>query len=95
MLTDVNSIPWYNSWWEVLGGIMVYVPAFTLTPRLVLSLRQLYARDVRGGPRGDIDTGFGLTSMAGHCSIGSVIIFAERGQNGDEEQSEGMEMEER
>ena len=67
-------------WQVVLIGIGEYVPAFVLAPRLVLSLRKLYAQDLRGRCGSDIDTAFGLTS-SGHGAVGSQIVFAEGGQN--------------
>ena len=73
--------------------IVEYVPAFVLAPRLVLSLRKLYARDLRGKCGSDIDTAFGLTS-SGHATIASQIVFAEDGENvveePDEEREEGQ-----
>ena len=71
----------------ILIGIVTYVPAFVLTPRLVLRLRELYARDLRGGSRSDIDTAFGLTS-SGRDAVTSQIIFARGGHSVGEEQGE-------
>ena len=74
----------------VLICIVEYVPAFVLTPRLVLALRELYARDLRGRCGSDIDTAFGLTS-SGRGAVASQIVFAERGQNVTEEPDEGRD----
>ena len=72
---------------------MVFVPAFTLTPRLLLSLRKLYARDLQGRCGSDIDTAFGFTSTSGYGTSESGIVFAEGVQNEGEGQGEKMEME--
>ena len=57
---------------------------YTLTPRFIMSIRELYARDVHGRQGGGIDTGFGLSSV-GRSAGGVAIVFA------DVEQSEGSE----
>ena len=92
------NLSWFYTWQVVLMGIGEYVPAFVLTPRLVLSLRELYARDLRGRRGSDIDTAFGLTS-SGRGTVASQIVFAEGGQNvvealgeeRDDEEGEGRE----
>ena len=97
MLATLN-LSWNYEWQVVLVGILEFVPAFVLTPRLVLSLRELYARDLRGRCGSDIDSAFGLTS-SGRGAVGSQIVFAEGGQNvvgepgeeRDNEQGEGRE----
>ena len=86
MLSAAN-MSWIYSWQVVLVGIMMGVPAFVLTPRLVLSLRDLYARDLRGRCGNDIDTAFGLT-LSGSAAVTSGIFFADDGQNVDEGQGE-------
>ena len=88
MLGIVN-ISWFYTWQAVLLGIGEAVPAFVLTPRLVLSLRDLYARDLRGRRGSDIDTAFGLTSSGlDTMTVASQIVFAEGGENMGEEQGE-------
>ncbi|KAF8558825.1 hypothetical protein OG21DRAFT_1519573 [Imleria badia] len=55
------------------GGSLLlpeYVPVFTLTPRFILSIRELYARDVQGRCGAGIDTGFGL-SLSGRSAAGT------------------------
>ena len=84
------NISWFYTWEVVLIAIVTYVPAFVLTPRFVLSLRDLYARDVQGRCGGDIDTAFGLTS-SGRAPVTSEIVFADGGHNLVEEQGEGQE----
>ena len=92
ILGDIN-LSWNYGWEVVLGTIVGYVPPFVLTPRLVLSLREVYARDLQGRCGSDIDTAFGLTS-SGHATIASQIVFAEDGENvveePDEEREEGQ-----
>ena len=56
---------------------------FTLSPRFILSIRELYARDVQGRRGEGIDTGFGLSS--GRGAGRSAFAFA------DVEQNEGSE----
>ena len=58
--------------------IAEFVPMYTLTPRFVMSIRELYARDAQKGVHcgGGIDTGFGLSSPScGTC--GTRILFAD------------------
>lgn len=80
-----TNVSWVYEWQVIPGSMMMYVPAFTLTPRLVLSLRHLYARDLRSRHGSDIDTAFGLTS-SGHAAVVSEIVFADGGQNLGKEQ---------
>lgn len=48
----------------ILLIILNYVPVFTLTPRFIMSLRALYAHDVRGRYGEGIDTGFGFSASS-------------------------------
>ena len=63
------------------------VPLYTLTPRFVMNVRELYALDTEGRLDRDIDTGFGLSSRAGRGMGGSTtmgtIAFVEGGGIGD------------
>ncbi|KAN0092658.1 hypothetical protein V8E55_003442, partial [Tylopilus felleus] len=77
--------------WQYL---LVYVPMFTLTPRFILSIRRLYARDVHGRRGEGIDTGFGLSS-SGRGAAGGSIVFADVEQNEDLEGIEEIRMEDR
>lgn len=70
----------------ILLVILEYVPIYTLTPRFILTIRELYARDVRGR-RAGIDTGFGLSLSE------ATIEFASAGQNESLEDSEEIQME--
>ena len=89
ILGDIN-LSWNYGWEVVLGTIVGYVPPFVLTPRLVLSLREVYARDLQGRCGSDIDTAFGLTS-SGSAAVTSQIVFADGGQNVVEEPGEERE----
>lgn len=64
--------------------ILEYVPMFTLTPRFIVSIRELYARDVQDRRGGGIDTGFGL-SFSGRGAVGTGNAIT------DVEQNEGSE----
>ncbi|KAF8431052.1 hypothetical protein L210DRAFT_3003901 [Boletus edulis BED1] len=67
----------------LLATAFAYVFLYTLTPRFVMNIRELYVLDTQG--RGDIhiDTGFGLSSRVGRDIGGSTTIgtiaFAEVG----------------
>ena len=58
-------------------AVVQYVPMFTLTPRFIMGIRELHARDVQGRRGGGIDTGFGLSSSS---AGGISIMFANVGQ---------------
>ena len=73
-----------GGWTIMLLTLIQYIPAFTLVPRFILSLRELYARDLQGRQGGDIDSAFGLTLAPGHDAAGT-IMFADGGQNEGEE----------
>lgn len=100
MLTALAKIALDDDWWRVLSGTVQYVPAFMVTPRLILSLRQLYARDLQGRRGDDIDTAFGLTSTADYGAVTSGLTFVNAGQEdsgefGGEAQGEEIQLEER
>ena len=59
---------------------------YTLTPRFILSIRELYARDVQGRRGEGIDTGFGLSS--GRGTGGTAIVFVDVEQNEESEAAE-------
>ena len=89
------GISWNDRGWVVLSGMIEYVPAFTLVPRLILSLRELYARDLQGRRGSEIDTAFGLALAPARDALASTIVFADGGESEDEEQGEVVQMEER
>jgi len=74
-----------------------YVPVFTLTPRFVLSMRKMYARNTYGGRRHGIDTGFGLSPLSSHVGTRSSIVFADDGgeREGSGRESEDIQIETR
>ena len=73
-----------------MTGILEYVPAFTLTPRFILSARALYACQFRSQcGLGGIDAEFGFTSLAhGRGGHEATLVLA-----GIVSQSEGDELE--
>lgn len=62
----------------ILSYILQFVPMFTLIPRFIMSIREMYAREVHGSGVG-MDTGFGL-STSGRDASGTAIMFADVGQ---------------
>ena len=73
-----------NRWWPLLR-VAQSIPIFTLVPRFMLNLRELYARDLRGRRGSEIDTAFGLTLASTHCAVTSANMFPDAGQNEGEE----------
>jgi len=59
-----------------------YAPVCTLTPRFILSMRELYARSVSGGRGHGIDSGFGMAPLSNHrvSLANSSIIFPGGGE---------------
>ncbi|KAF8553298.1 hypothetical protein OG21DRAFT_1497777 [Imleria badia] len=84
VLSALEKLP-SAGWQLILLLIVELVPMYTLTPRFILSMRELYARDVQVGHAsgGGIDTGFGL-SVSGRS--GTAIVFADAGQDEDVEE---------
>ncbi|KAF8558598.1 hypothetical protein OG21DRAFT_1493819 [Imleria badia] len=83
--------------WRIIPmGILNFVPVLTLTPRFVLSMRALYARDLRGRCEPcHMDTGFGFTSASESGTRGSTILFVDVGLSEEGlEQDEDIPMEE-
>lgn len=79
-------------WGWILAAILEFVPLFTLAPRFILNMRELYAHNIQGNHASGIDIAFGLSSHA----IGTEIVFADAGEERDErmEDGEGILMEE-
>jgi len=65
--------------------IMECVPISTLTPRLILNIREMYARSIYDGRGHGIDTGFGLITLSSHGESCSSIAYGDGGE------SEGVE----
>lgn len=70
-----------GGWQFILTSILANVPMYTLTPRFIISMRELYARDVQCDHMSGIDTGFGLSTSCGHDVGGTGMVFADIGQN--------------
>lgn len=87
-----------TGWRTIPIGILDYVPVFTLTPRFILSVRALCARDLRGRCEPchhDVDTEFGIgSSVSWSVARGTTIIFA-GGSEDELEQDEDISMSER
>ena len=78
-----------NAWFLFLSSI----PPFTLVPRFVLNLREIYARDVHVGRGSNMDTAFGFGTGFEQGAIRSAIVFAEPRRIRGEAEGEEMEME--
>ncbi|KAG9310095.1 hypothetical protein JVU11DRAFT_9706 [Chiua virens] len=79
LLGLMNLIP--LGWTTQVLMAVANIPLYTLTPRFVLNVRELYACDVEGHGGRDIDTGFGLSTErgVGGSPIGTMA-FAEGGE---------------
>lgn len=79
VLTYWANVP-ITGWWILLTGTLEYIPVFTLTPRFILSVRALYARDLQD-PRKlrDMDTDFG--SGCSFSGSGSVTLVTNVGKS--------------
>ena len=73
---------------------MDYISSFTLLPRFLLGLRELYARDLQKRRGSDIYTVDDFISAPSFDALGNAVIFADSEQEGSE-QSGGIQMEER
>ena len=80
--------------WELVLMVAQTIPIFTLVPRFILNLRELYARDLKGRRGCDIDSAFGLMSASSNGTVASAIVFADAGQNEREGQDEEIQVEE-
>lgn len=79
MLGILGTIP--EGWISQVLLVAADVPLYTLTPKFVMNIRELYVLDTQGRCDHDIDTGFGLSSSAargvgGTATVGT-IAFAE------------------
>ena len=81
-----------DGWLTILTSALQQIPPFTLVPRFILSLRELYARDLPGRRGGGIDTAFGLRSGSVYGAAEGVILFADARQSEAQEESEKIEM---
>lgn len=92
VLSDlVASCIYVNPGWPfTLQLVGEFIPAVTLVPRFILSLRKLYERDLQGRSGTDFDTAFGLTSSSGLGVHASAIMFADNTLNHGLERGEEM-----
>lgn len=79
-----------TGWWSLLT-CLEYVPLLTLTPRLILNVRALHARQLRGrcGTR-DIDSEFGLTLGYGRNVREATLVLGSMGPS----EEDGLERDE-
>ncbi|KAF8135150.1 hypothetical protein EV363DRAFT_1582330 [Boletus edulis] len=73
-----------GGWRLTLLCVVQFVPLFTLLPRFIMSIRELYARDVQGRRGEGIDTGFGLTSSDQEAGETALVFVGV-------EEAEGLE----
>jgi len=85
---------------SLVQGLGILLPAlfadvllYTVTPRFVINVRELYALDSQGRLGGGVDTGFGLTSQGGRgvgtlATIGSIAFADGNGTGGLEDGEE-------
>ncbi|KAF8549553.1 hypothetical protein OG21DRAFT_1525741 [Imleria badia] len=83
---NASKIALPGGWGMVLLLALQSVPMYTLAPRFILGIREMYARDVQGRRGEGIDTGFGL-SLAGGGAVGMELGFLDAEEN---EGSEGI-----
>lgn len=93
ILNSTGNIP-LGGWW-VLLAILGFIPPYTLVPRFILNLRELYARDLQGRRGSEMDTAFGLSSESGHCVTRSTIMFVDGEQDLGLQHGDDIQMEER
>ncbi|KAF8546119.1 hypothetical protein OG21DRAFT_1502058 [Imleria badia] len=80
-----------GGWKSDLLLILGFVPMFTLIPRFIMSIRELYAHDVQGRRGEGIDTGFGLSLPC--CDVGGMFADVEQNEGSDGVEEKPMEVE--
>ena len=79
--TLVASGKFPTAGWQLISlAILEAVPIYTLTPRFIMSVRELYTRDIQGRCVSGFDSGFGL-SLASRDAVGTAITFADIEEN--------------
>lgn len=66
-----------EGWGMILATILANVPLYTLMPRFIMNVRELYARNIQGDCVSGIDTGFGLSSLYGSGAGEVGMVFAD------------------
>jgi len=66
---------------SIITSILACVPMVTLTPRFIISIRKLYAHDVRRRRGEGIDSGFGMSTLSGRSTPGTAMVLADVEQN--------------
>ena len=70
--------------WSLLFPFLFYAPVYTLTPRFILKIRELYAHKAQDTRGEEIDNGFGLSTV-GSGVIETEIAFADLPNEGFED----------
>lgn len=91
VLSVSGTVP-AGGWGVIVLVISEYVPIYTLTPRFILNMRELYAHDMQGRRGEGIDTGFGF-SLSSRDAGGMPMVFADVGENHGLEDIEEIPME--
>ncbi|KAG9309465.1 hypothetical protein JVU11DRAFT_10434 [Chiua virens] len=73
LLGNTGRIPG-SGWQYIFTCILADVPAYTLTPRFIISLREMYANDVQGRSSCGIDSGLGLSTFSSCDSVSTEPI---------------------
>ncbi|KAF8452771.1 hypothetical protein L210DRAFT_3519592 [Boletus edulis BED1] len=85
-----------QGWAAQVLAFAANIPLYTLTPRFIINVRELYVLDLQGRMDLNIDSGFGLSSGArrdvGVSTTIGTIAFAERGTTSEPGHSEEMVM---
>ncbi|KAI9566851.1 hypothetical protein HD554DRAFT_2272914 [Boletus coccyginus] len=91
ILASLGTLSIKQLWQADLTFLLQYVPMATLTPRFIIGIRELHARDVQGRRGEGIDTGFGFPSRGG--GVGGTMMFAGLGLDGGLEGAEEIPLE--
>lgn len=76
LLASFNMLP-NEAWFTILYLPAELVPAYTLTPRFILSIRELYAQSIQSGHSTRMDSGFGLSGGSGVTTTGMTTMVFE------------------
>ncbi|KAG9316039.1 hypothetical protein JVU11DRAFT_3702 [Chiua virens] len=75
MLSNAGHFP-DACWGLIAATIAQLVPLYTLSPRFIISIRELHAHDLQGRRGSGIDTGFGLSALSTHGAVGEPMLLA-------------------
>ncbi|KAF8452892.1 hypothetical protein L210DRAFT_3519916 [Boletus edulis BED1] len=87
VLYQVDALALFTAPSDIVSilSMFFYIPFYTLIPRFIISIRELYHRDIRS--RFHVDTGFGVRSRSnlGLDTTVSTIVFVGGNQGPDVE----------